>query len=38
MIEINIPDFGHLRLAHIVLDYNGTVAFDGRLINGVAVL
>jgi soluble P-type ATPase len=38
MIEINIPDFGHLRLAHLVLDYNGTLAFDGRLIAGVADL
>jgi len=38
MIEINIPDFGHLRLAHLVLDYNGTLAFDGRLISGVANL
>lgn len=38
MIEINIPDFGDLRLAHLVLDYNGTLAFDGRLINGVTDL
>ncbi len=38
MIDINIPDFGHLRLAHLVLDYNGTLAFDGRLLSGVAKL
>ncbi len=38
MIEINIPDFGDLRLAHLVLDYNGTLAFDGRLISGVTDL
>ncbi len=38
MIEINIPNFGHLRLAHLVLDYNGTLAFDGRLLSGVADL
>ena len=38
MIEINIPDFGHLRLDHLVLDYNGTLAFDGRLLSGVADL
>ncbi|MBU1567658.1 MAG: ATPase P [Proteobacteria bacterium] len=38
MIEINIPDFGHLRLAHLVLDYNGTLAFDGKLISGVVDL
>jgi soluble P-type ATPase len=38
MIEINVPDFGELRLAHLVLDYNGTLAFDGRPIGGVADL
>jgi soluble P-type ATPase len=38
MIEIDIPDFGHLRLTHLVLDYNGTLAFDGRLLSGVADL
>jgi soluble P-type ATPase len=38
MIEIYIPDFGHLRLAHLVLDYNGTLAFDGKLLNGVTDL
>ncbi|HHO48044.1 MAG TPA: ATPase P [Desulfobacteraceae bacterium] len=36
MIEVDIPDFGFLRLTHLVLDYNGTLAFDGRLIRGVA--
>ena len=36
MIEIDIPDFGHLRLIHLVLDYNGTLAFDGKLLDGVA--
>jgi soluble P-type ATPase len=35
MIEIDIPDFGELRLAHLVLDYNGTLAVDGRLLFGV---
>lgn len=35
MIEVEIPDFGSLRLVHLVLDYNGTLAFDGRLISGV---
>ena len=38
MIEINIPGFGRLRFDHLVLDYNGTLAFDGRLISGVAEL
>ncbi|MDD3618963.1 MAG: hypothetical protein RBR09_02225 [Desulfobulbaceae bacterium] len=36
MIEVDIPNFGSLRLTHLVLDYNGTLAFDGRLISGVA--
>lgn len=38
MIEITIPGFDQLRLEHLVLDYNGTLAFDGRLISGVAEL
>ena len=36
MLEIEIP--GHeqpLRLSHLVLDYNGTIACDGLLISGV---
>ena len=28
MIEISIPGFGTLRLEHMVLDYNGTLACD----------
>lgn len=32
MLTIDIPDFGALRLAHLVLDYNGTLACDGRLL------
>ncbi|MBW4459158.1 MAG: HAD hydrolase family protein [Nodosilinea sp. WJT8-NPBG4] len=32
MIDINIPGFRHLQLAHLVLDYNGTLAVDGHLI------
>ena len=35
MIEISIPGYGELRLAHLVLDYNGTLAVDGRLLFGV---
>lgn len=34
-IEIDIPGFGFLRLSHLVSDYNGTLALDGRLIPGV---
>jgi len=36
MISLDIPGFGHLALEHLVLDYNGTLAFEGRLIPGVA--
>jgi P-type E1-E2 ATPase len=36
MISIDIPGFGKLELAHLVLDYNGTLALDGRLLAGVA--
>lgn len=38
MIDINIPGFGEVYLEHLVLDYNGTLAFDGRLIKEVAYL
>ncbi|OAI28783.1 MULTISPECIES: HAD family hydrolase [Methylomonas] len=36
MLEIHIPGFADLRIAHIVSDYNGTLALDGRLLPGVA--
>ncbi|MBN2107945.1 MAG: ATPase P [Deltaproteobacteria bacterium] len=32
MIAIDIPGFGHLALRHLVLDFNGTIAFDGVLL------
>ena len=35
MITYDIPGFGKLALNHLVLDYNGTIAFDGRPLNGV---
>jgi len=35
MIEVDIPGFGELRLEHLVMDYNGTLACDGILIDGV---
>lgn len=34
MIDADIPGFGALRIAHLVLDFNGTLAIDGRLIAG----
>ncbi len=36
MIEIAIPGRGELRLNHLVCDVNGTLALDGRLVDGVA--
>src|SRR5437879_2329703 len=36
VIEIQIPGGNTLRLAHGVLDFNGTLACDGRLRDGVA--
>jgi soluble P-type ATPase len=36
MLEINIPRYGNLNLEHLVLDFNGTLSFNGELINGVA--
>jgi P-type E1-E2 ATPase len=36
MLRISIPGFGALHLKHLVLDYNGTLALDGRLAEGVA--
>jgi len=35
MLNIEIPGFDALRLEHLVLDYNGTLAIDGALIDGV---
>ena len=36
MIAVDVPAFGALRLRHAVLDFNGTLALDGRLLPGVA--
>lgn len=36
MIELNIPGRGTVRLLHLVTDVNGTLAVDGRLIDGLA--
>ncbi|MCE9685712.1 hypothetical protein LZP73_05710 [Shewanella sp. AS16] len=38
MIEITIPGFTSLTLQHLVSDYNGTLAADGKLLPGVAEL
>jgi soluble P-type ATPase len=36
VIAVDIPGYKRLRLQHLVLDYNGTLALDGRLLPGVA--
>ncbi len=35
MVEINIPGFAPLTVQHLILDFNGTLAVDGRLLPGV---
>lgn len=35
MFSVTIPGWKTLQLSHLVLDYNGTLAFDGRLLDGV---
>lgn len=36
MIDVEIPGRTNLLLSHLVLDYNGTLALDGELLDGVA--
>ena len=36
MLEVDVPGHGLLRLDHLVLDFNGTLAQDGVLRPGVA--
>lgn len=36
MLTIDIPGRGALVLSHLILDYNGTIAQDGLLIEGIA--
>ena len=36
MLEIDIPGRGTFKIRHVVCDYNGTIAADGRLMEGVA--
>lgn len=38
MIVINVPGFNRLKLKHLMLDFNGTLAIDGNLIEGTADL
>lgn len=34
-MNIDIPGFGMLGLKHLVLDYNGTIARDGKLLSNI---
>lgn len=36
MFALNIPGRGQFKIQHLVLDFNGTIAFGGNLIPGVA--
>ena len=36
MIELDIPGRGNYKIEHLVLDVNGTIAKDGRLLDKVA--
>lgn len=38
MIDIRIPGFKHVTVEHLVLDFNGTLACDGILAEGVREL
>jgi len=31
VLELNIPNWGNLEIENLLLDYNGTIALDGRL-------
>jgi soluble P-type ATPase len=35
MMTIDIPGYKKLEIQHVVCDYNGTVAVDGKMIDGV---
>jgi len=36
MLDLNIPGFGKIKIEHIIFDFNGTLAVDGKLIDGLA--
>jgi len=38
MIQIQLPGFGLVQVEHLVLDFNGTIACDGALSDGVRQL
>jgi soluble P-type ATPase len=36
MIRISVPGLGEYKIQHLVLDVNGTIALDGKLLPGVS--
>ena len=36
MVEVTVAGYKTLSLSHLVLDYNGTLACDGQLLEGIA--
>ena len=36
MMTIDIPGYKRLEIQHVVCDYNGTIAVDGKMIDGVS--
>lgn len=36
MLTISIPGRKEIKLSHLVLDYNGTIAEDGSVVDGIA--
>ncbi len=35
MLSVNVPGYKQMELKHLVLDYNGTLALDGKVLDGV---
>ena len=38
MIKTQIPGWGELAIENLILDFNGTIAKDGRVLDGVKEL
>ena len=38
MIKTQIPGWGELAIENLILDFNGTIAKDGRVMDGVKEL
>ena len=35
MVSIDIPGKGKMNIENLVLDFNGTIAYDGNIKNGI---